>query len=288
MSDQAGEPGKQGECQYGVPDSAQLRDSVDRILLDWARERPDLDFTPVGIVTRLARVRAHLDAGLQEVFRRYGLTPPDFRVIIALRRAGAPYELPQARLMTQLALTSGTVSVRVDRLASHGVVQRVTHPTDRRGQLVKLTAEGLRLFDKVAPVHLANEDRLLSALTDDERETLADLLRKLLVSFESGVVEVGLPLGLRLEPSHLARARRATVGLSDRPGLLVTETVAGTAAADAGLARGDLIVEANGQQVRSDAALAAAINETRPGDELRLSVLHGDEQKQVRLRLPPL
>jgi DNA-binding MarR family transcriptional regulator len=84
--------------------------------------------------------------------------------------------MPQARLMTALGLTSGTISVRVDRLLCRGVVTRESDDTDARVTRIRLTGEGLRLFDEIAPVHLANEDRLLSALDDDERDALAGLV----------------------------------------------------------------------------------------------------------------
>lgn len=263
-------------------------DSVDQILADWAVQRPDLDFSPVGVVTRLERVRMHLDAGLLQVFSQYELTPADFRVIVALRRSGQPYRLPQARLMTQLALTSGTVSVRIDRLVRRGVVVREADPADKRGQLIRLTAEGLRLFDQIAPAHLANEDRLLSALTDGERTTLRDLLRKLLVSFESGAVGVGvgLALGMRLEPAHVALARRNAVGLPGTDGLLVSETLPGTPAAKANLSRGDLITAVDDRELRSYVTLAEAIARAGPGGHLRLSVLRGSEPLHVTLRIP--
>jgi DNA-binding MarR family transcriptional regulator len=263
-----------------------VRDSIDLLLADWARERPDLDFSPVGVITRLARVRAHIDTALLQVFGDFGLTAADFRVIVTLRRVGPPHELPQARLMTQLALTSGTISVRVDRLAKRGIVTREADPDDKRGQRVRLTADGLRLFDKITPVHLANEERLLSSLTPGERDALAGLLRKLLVSFESGTVQAGLPLGMRLEPAHLARFRRTAVGLSDTPGLLVAETIEGTPAASAGLARGDLIVAVDGTESRSEDVLAQAIDQAGPGGRLRLSVLRGNDCHQVAVTVP--
>lgn len=269
----------------GAPGQEPLQDSIGQLLADWARERPDLDFSPVGVINRLSRVRAHMDSALLRVFRDFGLTAADFRVIVALRRAGAPYELPQARLMSQLALTSGTISVRVDRLAKRGIVTREADPDDKRGQRVRLTAEGVRLFDKVAPLHLANEERLLSSLTHDERATLARLLSKLLLSFESGTVQVGLPLGMRLEPAYLARYRRTAVGLSDTPGLLVAETIEGTPAASAGLARGDLIVAVDGVECRSEDVLAEAIDRAAPGGQLRLSVLRGDNHYQITVTL---
>jgi DNA-binding MarR family transcriptional regulator len=273
-------------AQASPPEPEPVQDSIGLLLADWARERPDLDFSPVGVITRLARVRAHIDTALLQVFRDFSLTAADFRVIVTLRRAGPPYGLPQARLMTQLALTSGTISLRVDRLAKRGIITREADPDDKRGQRLRLTADGLRLFDKITPVHLANEERLLSSLTHDERDTLAQLLRKLLISFESGTVQAGLPLGMRLEPAHLARDRRTAVGLSDTPGLLVAETIEGTPAALAGLARGDLIIAVNGTESRSEDALAQAICQAGPGGQLRLSVLRGNDQHQVTVTVP--
>src|SRR5262249_33465482 len=172
-----GEPERDDRrLKFGVPACATARDRVDQVLLDWDRERPDLDFSPVGVVSRLGRARSYLDAELAAVFARFGLTSADFGVIITLRRSGRPYAMPQARLMDALGLTSGTVSVRLDRLEQRGIVSREPDPGSARGSLVRLTGKGLRLFDEVAPVHLANEDRLLSALSRDERQTPPALL----------------------------------------------------------------------------------------------------------------
>ncbi len=262
-----------------------LCDSVDLILSAWADQRPDLDFSPMAIVTRLARVHAHLQAGLQQVFARFDLTGADFQVIVHLRRVGAPYRMPQTQLVSQLALTSGTVSLRVDRMVRRGTVVREPDADDHRSQLVRLTSEGLRLFDQVAPIHLANEDRLLSALTSDERATLDDLLRRTLSAFENSIIEIGRPLGMRLETAHVARERRAAVGLADVPGLLVAGTLAGAPAAEAGLMRGDLIVAVNGREVRCAAALAEAID-AAPRGRLRFSVLRGDTPTQVTVQIP--
>jgi predicted metalloprotease with PDZ domain len=176
--------------------------------------------------------------------------------------------------MSQLALTSGTVSVRVDRLVKRGVVTRERDDTDARVTRIGLTDEGHRLFDELAPVHLRNEDRLLAALDDDERDQLAGLLRRLLASLERDTVPTAEPLGLTLEAAPRARARRAAVGLSDPPGLLVTGVPAGTAAARAGVARGDLLVAVDGRPTRSEAALHAALAAAGPTATLHL--LRGD------------
>lgn len=259
------------------------RDTVDQVLAEWAVQRPDLDFSPVGIVTRLERVRAYVSAGLTEVFSRYGLSAADFQVVVNLRRAGPPYRLAQARLMKALTLTSGTVSVRIDRLARLGIVTREPDPADARGQLVQLTSRGLQLFDDIAPVHLANEDRLLSALGPAGRQQLAALLRRLLAAYEDPLIDLSQPLGLWLEPAHLARARRVAVGLSDVPGLLVADLVPAGPAAGSGISRGDLLITADGIPARSEADVRAALAAASPHTAIQLGLLRGEAGLLVSL-----
>lgn len=272
--------------RFGVPACLMGRDRVDQLLLEWDHERPDLDFTPVGVITRLVRARIYLDAELSAVFARFGLTAADFVVIITLRRAGKPYTMPQARLMDALGLTSGTVSVRLDRLERNEIVSRQPDPASARSSLVRLTGKGLRLFDEIAPVHLANEDRLLSALSADERQTLADLLRRLLAGFESSTTDVAAALGLTLEPAHLARTRRQAVGLSDTPGLLVTEVAAASAAAGAGIERGDLITAVDGTATTSSVGLAMLLEDLKHRRTADITLLRGNDPVTAKLRIP--
>lgn len=173
------------------PHDDAARDAVDRIVAAWARERPELDTTPAAIVGRVGRLRWYFDSGLERTFRRFGLTRAAFDVLAALRRSGQPYRLPQKDLMGALMRTSGTTSFRIDRLESQGLVRREPDPDDGRGVFVTLTKKGLRLVDVVAPVHLANEDQLIAALSTEERALLVTLLRKLLVRFE---VDGGAPM----------------------------------------------------------------------------------------------
>ena len=117
-------------------------------------------------------------------FSALGLQPGWSDILAVLRRAGPPYELNPTELMRASLLSSGGTTKRLDRLAEAGLVQRRPDPNDRRGILVRLTRRGKSLIDRAMPVHLANQERLLAALTRSERRTLEDLLRKLLVSLE--------------------------------------------------------------------------------------------------------
>jgi DNA-binding MarR family transcriptional regulator len=269
-----------------VEDVAQSRvqDSVDRIVAEWRIERPDLAVAPIEVLSRLGRVRTRIDEELAAVFAGYDLSPADFTVIAALRRAGRPYVLPQSVLMARLGLTSGTVSVRLGRLEGKGIVTRAPSSDDARGVLVALTDKGAQLFDRVAPVHLRNEDVLLSALTDAERDQLAGLLRKLLVGFEHE--RSVSPLGFTVSAAHVARRARAAVGLSDRAGLLVQDVEPAGPAATAGLQPGDLLVGLEDAArpllscVDLAAATAAALNTHRP---LAVTVVRGEQRRAVSI-----
>ncbi len=273
-----------GRGRYGVPTCVGGRDQVDELLVEWEQQRPDLDFTPVGVITRLARIRGYLDAELSSVFRDFGLTQADFVVIVTLRRSGPPFTMPQARLMDALGLTSGTVSVRLDRLERSGIVTRESDPALGRRSLVHLTDKGLQLFDDIAPVHLRNEDRLLSALSGDQRRQLADLLRRLLASFEGGTTDVAGDLGLMLEPAHVARTRRQAVGLSDTPGMLVAHITPGSPADLADVQRGDLITAIDGIPAVSSVSVAEFLADAPHPAAMTLSMLRGNAEMTAELQ----
>ncbi|MBV9422893.1 MAG: winged helix-turn-helix domain-containing protein, partial [Solirubrobacterales bacterium] len=92
------------------------RDSVDTLLDSWRTRRPELDFEPVAVIARLNRLRSHIDPALAEVFATHGLSSANFGVLVTLARIGDDGRVSQRRLMDELGLTSGTISVRIDRL----------------------------------------------------------------------------------------------------------------------------------------------------------------------------
>jgi DNA-binding MarR family transcriptional regulator len=159
-----------------------MADHVDLVLEQWARERPDLDVAPMGIIGRLLRLSRALDAELDRTFRQHGLDRPAFDVLATLRRAGPPNRLTPTELMRASMVTSGAITQRLDRLESRGLVERSRSEHDGRVVHVALTDQGRALIDQALPDHLANEDRLLAALTNPQRKALADSLRRLLES----------------------------------------------------------------------------------------------------------
>jgi DNA-binding MarR family transcriptional regulator len=160
-------------------------DVVDRIVSAWRRERPDLDVTPLEVLSRVSRLARRLDIARGRAFAGRGLESWEFDVLSALRRTGSPHELSPGQLVAETLVTSGTMTNRVDRLVSRGFVERHPAPNDRRGVIVRLTDEGMRTVDAALAELIADEHDLLAELDPAERDLLADLLRRLLRPFES-------------------------------------------------------------------------------------------------------
>lgn len=161
-----------------------MQDRIDKILVQWKRERPDLQLRAMGLIGRIQRAAAALRPRLDETHAKSGLGGDTFDVLASLRRSGSPYELTPTQLYREMMLTSGAMTNRIDRLEEAGYVSRRPDPNDRRGTLVRLSAKGKALIDSAATKHVANEERQLAALTAREQQQLNELLRKLLLGFE--------------------------------------------------------------------------------------------------------
>ncbi|SDT59604.1 MarR family winged helix-turn-helix transcriptional regulator [Jiangella sp. DSM 45060] len=160
------------------------QDEVDRLTEAWRHERPDLDVSPMEVLSRVSRLARHLDRERRAAFAEHGLEPWEFDVLAALRKTGEPYELSPGALLGQTLVTSGTMTARVDKLTARGLVSRRRDEDDRRAVRVRLTEFGKKSVDAALEGLLANERRLLAGLGADERDQLSGLLRTLVLPFD--------------------------------------------------------------------------------------------------------
>jgi DNA-binding MarR family transcriptional regulator len=162
-----------------------MKDEVDRLVAAWARERPDLDVRPLEVLSRVTRLARHVDRARGIAFAAHDLDGWEFDVLAALRRAGKPYMLSPGALVAQTLVTSGTMTNRIDRLESRGLVTRAPDPSDRRGVRVRLTTSGKEAVDSALADLLRSEQDLLAALSTRQQEQLSGLLRSLVLPFET-------------------------------------------------------------------------------------------------------
>ena len=101
----------------------------------------------------------------------------DFAVLEALLHKGP---LPVNEIGKKILLTSGSITVAIDRLEKRGLVERRAHGTDRRARIVHLTMAGKRLITRIYAEHAADMEKLAAAsLTKAERKILISLLKKI-------------------------------------------------------------------------------------------------------------
>ncbi|GAA2529605.1 MarR family transcriptional regulator TamR [Microbacterium mitrae] len=159
-------------------------DEVDRIVGAWSAQRPDLDFSPLEVLSRVDRLSRHLDRARREAFRRSDLESWEWDVLSALRRAGEPFHLSPKQLLQQTLVSSGTMTNRIDRLVGRRLVRREADPGDGRGVIVVLTEDGRVRVDAAITRLVDAEAILLASLSTGERDRLAGLLRKLVLEFD--------------------------------------------------------------------------------------------------------
>ena len=160
-------------------------DRVDHILAQWRRERPDLDVEPMALLGRLNRLTTHLAREVETVLLKHGLSSSAFDVLATLRRSGSPYRLSPGDLLAMTMVSSGTMTNRIDQLEKAGFVKRIHNPNDRRSVLISLTEPGLSIVEEAVGAHVENQQRLVASLSEEERTTLNQLLKRFLRDFEA-------------------------------------------------------------------------------------------------------
>ena len=115
----------------------------------WEREVPGSDPGAMRVIGSLLRLAAMLENEFRDYTQKqFSMGTGDMRILLALRRAGAPFALRPTDLFQSLLITSGAVTKQVERLTQRGFVDRVPDPQRRGGWQVHLTAAGKRVTDE--------------------------------------------------------------------------------------------------------------------------------------------
>lgn len=160
--------------EASVPD-----DEVDLLIDAWSRRLPDLDLSPLDIMSRLRRVALGLNRLRVAAFASAGLAPWEFDVLAALRRAESPHELSPALLIERTRIGSAAMTNRIENLLGRGMIERRPNPRDGRGVLVRLTDEGARAVDLAMTELVRREEVELRPIAAEDRAALIRILRLL-------------------------------------------------------------------------------------------------------------
>jgi DNA-binding MarR family transcriptional regulator len=115
-----------------------------------------------------------------EVVRGSDLTPGQMHAIEII---GHEESLRMKELAEKLGVTTGTLTVTVDRLERKGLIERQPHETDRRSYRVVLTEAGRKHFALHHQYHLKLTEEIASVLSPEELAVFAQVLEKVVRQF---------------------------------------------------------------------------------------------------------
>lgn len=189
-----------------APITEQNGDTVDRFMAEWSRQRPDLDFDYLATIGRILRVSAHLRERMDAWLAPFGITWEMFDLIASLRRSGDESGLRPTDLYEACMLSSGATTNRIDRAEKLDYAARRPDPDDGRAVRIALTRRGRALAEKAMTEHSTRATEIAALLSAGERKTIAQVLRKLLLSFEQG--EPALPSKKRAGAKAATRKKK--------------------------------------------------------------------------------
>lgn len=124
----------------------------------------------------LSRAYRAINENVNKLIQTYGLNPTEFAVMELLYHKG---EQPLQQIGGKILLASGSITYVVDKLEQKGLLKRVACPKDRRVTYAQITEEGKAFIEGVFPDHAKQIHSLMSELSEDEKATAIQLLKKL-------------------------------------------------------------------------------------------------------------
>ncbi|KLU59031.1 HTH-type transcriptional regulator SarZ [Peptococcaceae bacterium CEB3] len=150
----------------------------EQTLQEYALRFQDLDKEAVVAALALLRTASDLSKEFDSFFAFFDITWGRFIILMLLYRE-YPEALDFALLSERAEITKATLTGLIDGLDKQGFVERISHPTDRRKQLLCLTADGLALLERMLPSHYRTTAHYMSGLNKSQLVELTELLNRL-------------------------------------------------------------------------------------------------------------
>ncbi|MFJ8622577.1 MarR family winged helix-turn-helix transcriptional regulator [Kitasatospora sp. NPDC093550] len=159
------------------------RDWTDGHVERWRPVLPDLDPDIEAAVTRMSKLTRHFRRVREQGVADYGLQKHEFDTLHEL--AGRGGHAAPSDLRADLNLAPASITGRLEALERRGFVVRTPSTEDRRKVDIVLTDAGRAAWQEALDVVGREERRLLGVLSEEERRTLSDLLRKVMLAQEA-------------------------------------------------------------------------------------------------------
>lgn len=126
---------------------------------------------------QLIELYERLSSWEQDVVKNSGLSTPQMHTIEIVGDSGS---LRMKDLAKKMGVTTGTLTVMIDRLEQQGLLKRTPHETDRRSYLIALTEKGQKLFVEHHQYHLHLTEEITATLSKEEQAQFSTVLEKII------------------------------------------------------------------------------------------------------------
>ena len=124
----------------------------------------------------LSRAYRAVNEHVNKRIQRYGLNPTEFAVLELLFHKG---DQPLQQIGGKILLASGSMTYVIDKLEKKEYIRRVACADDRRVTFAQITEKGKKLIEQVFPTHHNEIDRIMSVLSEEEKDTAIELLKRI-------------------------------------------------------------------------------------------------------------
>jgi DNA-binding MarR family transcriptional regulator len=161
-------------------------DPVDQLITLWSAAMPDVDTRGLSVLGRARRVTQRARLAVEPLLAKHGLDGGGYDVLATLRAAPPPHRLRPTDLYRALAISSGGLTARLNKLEAARLIRRPAAKDDRRSVFVELSPRGKQLVEQGFSEEMAVQAQLVSGLAEKEQWVLSTLLKKLEATMGQG------------------------------------------------------------------------------------------------------
>ncbi|OQX93092.1 MAG: MarR family transcriptional regulator [Tenericutes bacterium 4572_104] len=136
----------------------------------------DLNSLNLRVLITLSRTTQKVHKRSGQIFKEGGHTTAQFSVLEALYHKGP---LSVGQIIELILSTAGNMTVVINNLKKEGLIKRYPNPEDKRSYIIEITESGKTSIQSIFPKHLDDLEKNFSNLTEDEKNVLISLLKKI-------------------------------------------------------------------------------------------------------------
>ena len=137
-----------------------------------------IEFSSGQTIINILKTKRIMRMVYDRLFEKYNISEPKFFVILLLSIHEAD-GMPLIELGKNMMVSRANMTTLIDRMIKENLVEKRKNADDKRSIKAHLTPKGRQLFDEIKELHMEFSQRMTKALTEEERATLNNILKKL-------------------------------------------------------------------------------------------------------------